>query len=96
VTISSCEGASGKTYAGEGLVGLSWAFLRAGAHEVVAAQWDVNDASTAQFMSTFYEQLNSGKDTAVALRTAKLAMLHSDGVYRRPFYWAPFQLYKGL
>jgi CHAT domain-containing protein len=96
VTISSCEGASGQTYAGEGLVGLSWAFLRAGAHQVVAALWDVNDASTAQFMSGFYRQLNAGKDPAVALRGAKLAMLHSDSIYHRPFYWAPFQLYKGL
>lgn len=96
VTISSCEGASGKTYAGEGLVGLSWAFLRAGAHQVIAALWDVNDASTAQFMSEFYKQLNAGQDPAVALRSAKLAMLHSDSIYHRPFYWAPFQLYKGL
>ncbi|HLQ51055.1 MAG TPA: CHAT domain-containing protein [Terriglobales bacterium] len=96
VTISSCEGASGKTYAGEGLVGLSWAFLRAGAHQVIAALWDVNDASTSQFMSKVYEQLNVGEDPVVALRTAKLAMLHSDSIYRRPFYWAPFQLYKGL
>jgi CHAT domain-containing protein/Tfp pilus assembly protein PilF len=96
VTISSCEGAGGQTYAGEGLVGLSWAFLRAGAHQVIAASWDVNDASTARFMSKFYEQLNTGEDAAVALRTAKLSMLHSDSIYQRPFYWAPFQLYNGL
>ena len=63
---------------------------------MVAALWDVNDASTAQFMSKFYERLNAGDDPAVALRTAKLAMLHSNNIYRRPFYWAPFQLYKGL
>jgi CHAT domain-containing protein len=30
-----------------------------------------------------------------ALRDAKLALLHSGGVYRRPFYWAPFELYRG-
>jgi CHAT domain-containing protein len=96
VTISSCEGASGNTYASEGLVGLSWAFLRAGAHEVIAALWEVNDTSTPQFMDRFYGEINAGKDPTVALRTAKLAMLHSDNIYRRPFYWAPFQLYKGL
>jgi len=96
VTISSCEGASGHAYAGEGLVGLSWAFLRAGAHQVVAALWEVNDASTPQFMDQFYGQISAGTDPVQALRTAKLAMLHSNSIYRRPFYWAPFQLYKGL
>jgi CHAT domain-containing protein/Tfp pilus assembly protein PilF len=96
VTISSCQGAAGRTYAGEGLVGLSWAFLRAGAHQVIAALWEVNDASTPQFMDHFYAGISAGGDPAVALRAAKLAMLHSDSVYRRPFYWAPFQLYKGL
>jgi len=96
VTISSCQGAAGRTYAGEGLVGLSWAFLRAGAHQVIAALWEVNDASTPQFMDQFYAGVSAGSDPAVALRAAKLAMLHSDSVYRRPFYWAPFQLYKGL
>src|SRR5208283_1128324 len=36
VTISACYGAGERAYSGEGLVGLSWAFLRAGAHHVVA------------------------------------------------------------
>ena len=40
-----------KTYSGEGLVGLSWAFLRAGAHNVVAGLWDVTDLSTANLMA---------------------------------------------
>ena len=50
VTISACYGAQGRAYSGEGLVGLSWAFLKAGAHNVVAALWEATDASTAQLM----------------------------------------------
>ena len=96
VTISSCEGAGGRTYAGEGLVGLSWAFLYAGAHQVIAALWEVNDAATPEFMHQFYAGISAGSDPAVALRAAKLSMLNSDGIYRKPFYWAPFQLYQGL
>jgi len=96
VTISSCEGAGGRTYAGEGLVGLSWAFLYAGAHQVIAALWEVNDAATPEFMHQFYAGISAGSDPAVALRAAKLSMLHSDSIYRKPFYWAPFQLYQGL
>ncbi len=95
VTISTCYGAGSRAYTGEGLVGLSWAFLRAGAHNTIAALWAVNDASTAQLMDQLYAGIDKGRDPAVALRTAKMAMLHSDGVYRRPFYWAPFQLYQG-
>jgi CHAT domain-containing protein len=95
VTVSACYGAGNRTYSGEGLVGLSWAFLRAGAHNVIAALWEVNDASTPQLMDNLYLNINNGQDPAVALRNAKLAMLHSSGVYRRPFYWAAFQIYIG-
>lgn len=96
VTISACSGVGSRNYSEEGIVGLSWAFLRAGARGVIAALWDVDDASTADLMDGLYAQISAGKDPAVALRNAKLALLHSDGVYRKPFYWAPFQLYLGL
>lgn len=95
VTISSCFGAGSRSYSGEGLVGLSWAFLRAGAHNVVGALWEVSDTSTPELMDELYMELARGRDPATALRNAKLRLLHSDTVYRKPFYWAPFQLYAG-
>ncbi|MGA9969572.1 MAG: CHAT domain-containing tetratricopeptide repeat protein [Candidatus Acidiferrales bacterium] len=95
VTISACHGEGVRTYSGEGLVGLSWAFLRAGAHGVIAALWEVNDNSTPQLMDHLYSEISKGVAPAVALRDAKLALLHSGTVYRRPFYWAPFQFYRG-
>jgi CHAT domain-containing protein len=95
VTISACNGAGTRAYAGEGLVGLSWAFLRAGAHNVIASLWEVSDASTPQLMDELYKGLSAGQDPASALRAAKLTLLHSDSVFRKPFYWAPFQLYAG-
>lgn len=94
VTISSCYGAGERWYSGEGLVGLSWAFLHAGAHNVVAALWEASDASTLQLMDKFYDELNKGETPDTALRRAKLALLH-DSAYRNPFYWGPFQLYTG-
>lgn len=94
VTISACNGTGTRAYAGEGLVGLSWAFLRAGARNVVAALWEVSDASsTAQLMDEFYTGLNRGEAPATALRKAKLSILKSNTVFEKPFYWAPFQLY---
>jgi CHAT domain-containing protein len=98
VTISACNGAGTRAYAGEGLVGLSWAFLRAGAHNVIGALWEVSDAtSTPQLMDSLYTGLDHGQDPATALRNAKLAILHATGasVFKKPFYWAPFQLYTG-
>jgi CHAT domain-containing protein len=96
VVISACDGAGKRNYAGEGLIGLSWAFLRAGAHNVVAGLWEVSTASTPQIMDELYKGLNEGKAPIEALRNAKLSLIHSKTrSYRRPFYWAPFQLYLG-
>ena len=95
VTISTCYGAGARAYSGEGLVGLSWAFLRAGAHNVIGALWEVSDDSTPRLMDQLYGELKKGQSPESALRAAKLSLLHSDGVFRKPFYWAPFQLYTG-
>ena len=65
------------------------------AHGVIAALWEVNDNSTPQLMDHLYAEISKGKPPYVALRDAKLALLHSGTVYRRPFYWAPFQFYRG-
>jgi CHAT domain-containing protein len=93
VTISSCHGAGTRTYAGEGLIGLAWAFLHAGADNVVAALWEVNDRATAGLMDDFYASLARGVDPPAALRNAKLALKAKGGTYSRPRYWAPFLLY---
>lgn len=96
VTISACSGSGERSYAGEGLVGLSWAFLRAGAHNVIGALWEVSDDSTPRLMDSLYRGLEEGLPPSTALRQAKLALLHSQSAFHRPFYWAPFQLYTGL
>lgn len=95
VTISSCHGAGTRTYAGEGVVGLAWAFLRAGADQVVAALWEVSDATTPKLMDRMYAGIGAGRDPAVALRDAKLTLVRAQGVERKPLYWAPFVLYVG-
>lgn len=96
VTISACYGSGTRSYAGEGLVGLSWAFLRAGAHNVIGALWEVSDDSTPRLMSALYQGLDDGLPPSAALRQAKITLLHSEGNFRKPFYWAPFQIYAGL
>ncbi len=95
VTISSCRSAGARTYAGEGLIGFAWAFLQAGAREVIAGLWDVSDTSTEELMDRFYAGVASGREPVSALRNAKLALLKGDAAFRKPFYWAPFQAYVG-
>ena len=93
VTISACRSAGARTYGGEGLVGFAWAFLQAGAHAVIAGLWDVGDQTSSALMDRLYEGVSSGMSPAAALRQAKLALLRSKGSARRPFYWAPYQVY---
>jgi CHAT domain-containing protein len=96
VTISACYGGGMRSYAGEGLVGLSWAFLRAGAHSVIGALWEASDETTPALMDSLYQGLGQGMTPAAALRNAKLGLLHSHTSLRKPYFWAPFQLYSGL
>jgi CHAT domain-containing protein len=95
VTISACESAGIWTFESEGIIGLGWAFMHAGAHEVVAGLWDLDDASSPQLMDDFYAGITSGKSAAQSLREAKLKMLHSGGTHQRPYYWGSLQLHVG-
>jgi CHAT domain-containing protein len=96
VTISACRSAGARVYSGEGLVGFVWAFLHAGARNVIAGLWDVSDSSTFQLMDTLYAGLQARQSPADALRASKLALIHSGGNFSKPFYWGPFQLYVGV
>jgi CHAT domain-containing protein len=93
VTISACRSAGARTYPGEGLVGFAWSFLAAGARNVVAGLWEVDDRSTAQLMESMYRELSHGTPPAEALHQAKLGLAGSNGSFRKPYYWAPFQLF---
>lgn len=90
VVLSACETGLGKEVRGEGLIGLSRAFLYAGTPRVVVSLWQVADHSTPDLMVRFYGRLTQGMNKAEALRQAKLEML--EGRFAHPYYWAPFIL----
>jgi CHAT domain-containing protein len=94
VTISACYGAGKVATSSEGLLGLEWAFMRAGAHQVVAGLWDVADDSTPILMGGLYSGIVKGESTSAALRAAKLKLMHTPG-HSAPYYWAALQLYTG-
>jgi CHAT domain-containing protein len=93
VVLSACQTALGKDIKGEGLVGLTRAFMYAGASRIVASLWKTEDRATAVLMNRFYEQLLAGKgmSPAAALRKAQLVMWE-DQRWRQPRYWAAFTL----
>jgi CHAT domain-containing protein len=90
VVLSGCSTGRGKPTGGE-VLGLTSAFLYAGAAGVVTGLWWVDDAATSEMMSAFYRRLRDGLDTAKALRQAQLELLQG-GQYVSPYYWAPFSL----
>ncbi len=94
VMLSACETGLGKEKRGEGVLGLTRAFMYAGAPTVGVSLWSVADKSTADLMTDFYRRLLSTGDSTTssgALRSAQLAMI-TGKKYSAPFYWAPFVL----
>ena len=89
VTVSACRSAGERSYSGEGLIGFSWAFLRAGASRVIAGLWDVDDRSTVQLMDDLYAKIAAGDTAAHALREAKLALIAKGGNYAKPDLLGP-------
>lgn len=97
VTLSACEtglarGSKGGFPQGDDLVGLSRAFIHAGAPSVVASLWKVSDESTVVMMRSFYRNLKT-MSKAEALRQAQLGLAKSDAMTSsHPYFWAPFIL----
>jgi CHAT domain-containing protein/tetratricopeptide (TPR) repeat protein len=89
--LSACESAAGRVVSGEGVQGLSSAFLSAGVPAVIGTLWPVDDAATARLMQVFYDDLGNGHRPAAALRRAQL-VLRSAAATAQPYYWAGFVL----
>ena len=94
VTLSACETGLGKDVEGEGVLGLTRAFLYAGAREVLCSLWSVSDESTSTLMQTFYTQLQKGQSVDASLQFAQQTLL-KDRKTSHPFYWAAFVNVKG-
>ncbi|HXD29519.1 MAG TPA: CHAT domain-containing tetratricopeptide repeat protein [Pyrinomonadaceae bacterium] len=92
VMLSACESGLGKVKRGEGVIGLSRAFMYAGATTVGVTLWSVADKPTAELMTDFYQRLlGPNPSPSDAIRGAQLSVISSKK-YSAPFYWAPFVL----
>jgi CHAT domain-containing protein/Tfp pilus assembly protein PilF len=92
VVLSACQTGLGPEVRGEGLVGLTQAFFRAGARRVLVSHWNVKDRATAELMARLYRgMLSEGLSPAAALRAAQLSILDEEP-WKSPQYWAGFSL----
>ena len=91
VVLSGCHSAEGPKLPGTGLLGLTRAWLMAGAHSVISSNWATPDESGALF-GALYRNLSGerGSSPATALRAAQLEMIRSGGWRARPSYWGAY------
>ena len=93
VVLSACQTGLGREMRGEGLVGLTQAFFRAGARRVVVSHWNVQDQATAELMARFYRGLLAERlPPGAALRAAQLG-LRAETKWKSPYFWAGFSLH---
>jgi CHAT domain-containing protein len=108
MTLSACETALGEEINGEGVLGLTRAFLFSGADTVISTLWSVDDRATATLMIALYRDLLSRNSAAIEPRRSKVAALQSakrrlaagttnggpaGSDQRQPYFWAPFVIY---
>lgn len=89
VTLSACESGRSEVVGGDEILGLTRAFLSAGAATLVVSLWLVQDETTVELMGGWYERLCNGEGRAAALRAAQLELKEE---HSHPYYWAPFVL----
>ena len=93
VVLSCCHTGQGKVTS-EGVIGITRAFLAAGARSVLATLWPINDSATKKFMEKFYEELCQETSVCEALRRTKnFFQEHERQHCRSVEVWAPFTIY---
>ncbi len=94
VCLSACETGLGEVKAGDGMVGLSRAFMVAGARHVGVSLWCVDDQATAKFMARMYELVEKKKMSYTEAYRAVKAEFRKDEDFSHPYYWSAFVLYE--
>ncbi|MEX0997544.1 MAG: CHAT domain-containing protein [Flavobacteriaceae bacterium] len=99
VVLSACETGIGKIQTGEGAMSLARGFQYAGAQNLLFSLWQVNDLSTSQVMTSFYDHYSKKNSAFMANRHSKLDYLENDDISnakKSPYYWSGFVYYGAL
>jgi CHAT domain len=90
VVMSACQSGLGKSFTG-GVFGLARAWIHAGASQVLASHWNVDDDATAFLMTSFMRaMISQGWSSTTSLRTAVLATRRR---FPDPALWSGFNLF---
>jgi CHAT domain-containing protein len=94
VVMTGCSSGSGEALPASGLMGLTRAWLAAGAGEVLATRRPTMDESGNGLIGSFYVHLLASRDGNVpqALREARQQMIARGGWRAEPRYWSSFFL----
>ena len=92
VALSACSSGATISAGGDERLGLIRGFLSAGARNLLVSLWNINDASTKEFMRFFYTHLAAEIPLPEALRKA---MQEVRTIYPHPYHWSPFVLVGG-
>ena len=94
VSLSACNTGMGTHIGGEGIMGLTRAFMYAGTPAIAVTLWPVETFSAKELNIGIFEHLREGQSPARALRAIKVRMLQGEkGDYTYPYFWAPFVLF---
>lgn len=95
VTLSACNSGRGRVEKGEGVMGLTRAFMFAGTPAISVTLWSVESNAAKLLATGLYKNLRAGKNKAEALRLSKLELIRGKqgGLYSHPFFWAPMVLF---
>lgn len=95
ITLSACNTGRGEQVPGEGVMGLTRAFMYAGTSAISMTLWPVESQSAKLLSTELYRHLNAGQSRAGALRASKLRLIRGeeDSLYQHPFFWAPVVMF---
>lgn len=91
VVLTACQTAQGDVHAGQSAAGMRQAFQLAGARDVIATLWSVDQQASKKLVNKFAASLAERSDPTIALREAQLAVRHNPET-AHPFYWAAFTI----
>ncbi|MCP4344237.1 MAG: tetratricopeptide repeat protein [Desulfobacterales bacterium] len=99
VVLSACNTGRGEHIRGEGIMGLTRAFMYGGTPAVSVTLWSVDDKASQELNTRLFKRLKAGQGVAEALRQAKLDLIAEAEEdedmehFRHPFFWAPFVVF---
>jgi CHAT domain-containing protein len=87
ITLSACESGVNEVRRGEELIGMTRAFLAAGASTLLMTLWRVDDSATSLLMKDLYMGFRGGAGFAGSLREAQISFIRRE---IHPYFWSPF------